>query len=71
MLSIIFFILFMMVFGKMLGFAIKFTWGAFKIVLFLVFLPLILVFMAIGGLRYVALPIILIIGLVSLFAKAV
>ena len=69
MLSIIFFILFMMVFGKMLGFAIKFTWGVFKIILFLVFLPLILVFMAMGGLIYLALPIILIVGIVSLFAK--
>ena len=71
MLSIIFFVLFMMVFGKMLGFAIRFTWGAVKIVLFLVFLPLILVFMAMGGLVAIALPILLIVGVVSLFAKAV
>ena len=71
MLSILFFVLFMMVFGKMIGFAIRFTWGAFKIALFLVFLPLIIVFMAVGGLMTIALPILLIVGAVSLFAKAV
>lgn len=71
MLSIIFFVLFMMVFGKMIGFAIRFTWGAFKIAMFLVFLPLTLVFMALGGLVYIALPILIIAGVASLFAKAV
>ena len=71
MLSILFFVLFMMVFGKMIGFAIRFTWGAFKIVMFLLFLPLTLIFMALGGLIYIALPILIIAGVVSLFAKAV
>ena len=70
MLSIMFFILFMAVFGKMIGFAIRCTWGIFKTVMFLVFLPLMIVFMAIGGFIYLALPILLIVGVASLFVKA-
>ena len=70
MLSIIFFLLFMAVFGKMIGFAIRCTWGIFKTVMFLVFLPLMIVFLAIGGLVYIAFPILLILGVVSLFVKA-
>ena len=70
MITILFYILFFMVFGKMIGFAFRATWGLLKVLLFIVFLPLILVGMVVGGLVYIALPILLIVGLVSLIANA-
>ncbi|MBP5594354.1 hypothetical protein [Pseudobutyrivibrio sp.] len=69
--SILFFILFFMIFGKMIGFAFRATWGILKIGLFIVFLPLILVAMVFGGLLYIAFPILIIVGIASLIASAV
>ena len=57
-----------MVFGKMIGFAFRATWGLFKVLMYIVFLPLILVGMVFGGLLYLAFPILLIVGIVSLVA---
>ncbi len=45
------------VFFKTLGFALRLGWGIFRIVGFLVFLPVILVVMIFGGLIWVALPV--------------
>ena len=67
--SLLFTIFFFMIFGKMIGFAFRATWGIFKVLMYLVFLPLILVAMAFGGLVYIALPILLVVGLASLFVK--
>ncbi|MCR5747905.1 MAG: hypothetical protein K6G03_09370 [Lachnospiraceae bacterium] len=66
MLTLIFAILFIVTFGKMLLFAIKAGWTIFKIIMFIVFLPLILIVMVFAGLIYLALPILLIIGIISL-----
>lgn len=66
MFNIIFFILLFGVFGKLLGFAIRASWGIFKIIFTIVLLPLILIFMVFGGLIAVAFPILAIIGLVTL-----
>ena len=68
--SLLFTIFFFMIFGKMIGFAFRATWGIFKVLMYLVFLPLILVAMVFGGLVYIALPILLVVGLASLFVKA-
>ena len=68
--TILFFILFFWIFGDLLGFAFRATWGIFKISLFIVFLPLILVALVFGGLLYIAFPVLLVIGLISLIAKA-
>lgn len=70
MLSLLFTIFFFMIFGKMIGFAFRATWGIFKVLIYLVFLPVILVAMVFGGLVYIALPILLVVGLASLFVKA-
>ena len=69
--TVLFFILFLLVFGKMIGFAIRATWSIFKVITFIVFLPAILVLMVFGGLLYLALPILIIVGLISLIASAV
>ena len=64
MLSIIFFILLIAVFGEVLAFAIKMAWGITKIVFGVIVLPIIL---AVCGLIYIAIPLLAIIGLISLF----
>lgn len=66
MLSIVFFILLVVVFGKLVLFAFYAAWGIAKILLTLVFLPVILVAMVLGGLIYLAMLILLIVGIFSL-----
>ena len=63
--SIIFIILMFVVFGKILKFAIKATWGIAKIVASLVFLPLILVGLVLSGLIVFALPILVVVGIIA------
>ncbi len=70
MMSLLFFILFIAVFGKLIGFAIKATWSIFKVCMYIVFLPLLILGFFFGGLLYIAFPILLIVGLVSLVASA-
>jgi len=68
MLTFLFFILMLAVFGKILGFAIKATWGISKIVFSVVLLPLFLIGLVLKGLLTLALPILVIIGIISLIA---
>ena len=56
-----------MVFVKLIGFAIRAAWGISKVLVTLVFLPLILIGLVLGGLIYLALPILIVVGLVALF----
>ena len=49
MLTLLFIIFFFMVIGKLVSFAFKATWSIFKVVMYLVFLPLIVAGLAIGG----------------------
>ncbi|SHJ52127.1 hypothetical protein [Pseudobutyrivibrio xylanivorans] len=70
MFTALFFVLFFMIFGKMIGFAFRATWGLMKILLYIVFLPLILIGLVFGGLLYIAFPVLIIVGLISLVAKA-
>ncbi len=67
MLNLLFAILMIMVFGKLIGFAIRAAWGISKVIVTLVFLPLILIGLVLGGLIYLALPILFVVGLVTLF----
>jgi len=69
MLTLLFIILFFGVFGRMIGFAFKATWGIFKVMTFLVFLPLILVGLVFGGLISIAFPILVVVGLANLFMR--
>ena len=70
MFTAICFILFLMVFFKLLGVALKVGWGIFKIALFLIFFPVIVPIMIFCGLAALALPIILIVGIVGFAASA-
>lgn len=67
MLTLLFFVLLLSIFGKILGFAIRATWGISKIVFSVVLLPLFLIGLVLKGLMSVALPVLIVIGIVSLF----
>ena len=70
MFTAICFILFLAVFFKLLGVAIRVGWGIFKIAVFLVFFPVIVPCLILGGLAAVALPLILIAGIVGFASSA-
>lgn len=66
MLTVLFIVLLLLVFGKILVFAIKAAWGISKIIVSVVLLPVILIAMAFTGLLSVAFVILIMIGLISL-----
>ncbi len=71
MFTLIFGILMFLIFGKVLVFALKASWGIVKILFTVVFLPLVLVGMVIAGLMTLALPILIGAGIVfMLVARA-
>lgn len=67
MLSALFAVCMILVFGKLLLFGIKAAWGISKFLLTVVLLPVILIVMVIGGLITFAFPILILIGIVGLF----
>lgn len=66
MLTLLFLILLFLVFGKLLKFAIKAAWGLSKIICTVILLPLVLIVLVLAGLIGIALPALLMIGLVVL-----
>lgn len=66
MLTLLFVICMFGIFGKLIGLAFKMTWGIAKVLFILVFLPVILVGLAMGGLLVVAFPLLIVVGIVSL-----
>lgn len=69
MLTLIFLIGLFWVFGQVFIIGLKAAWGITKLLFTVLFWPLILIVMVLCGLIYVAIPILAIIGLVSLFAR--
>lgn len=65
MLTILFLICLLWIFGKLFLFGIKATWGILKILLTVILIPVILVGMVIAGIIYIAFPILIVIGIVS------
>ena len=66
MLTLLFVICMFGIFGKLIGLAFKMTWGIAKVLFTLVFLPVILVGLAMGGRLVVAFPLLIVVGIVSL-----
>lgn len=66
MLTLLFIICFFVVFGKLLMLGIKAAWGISKFLLTIVLLPVILIGLVIGGLIYLAFPILIVVGIVGL-----
>lgn len=69
MLTVLFTILMFMVFGKLLVFGIKVSWGLAKILCTVVLLPIILIGLVIAGFLSIALPLLVIIGVIALLKK--
>lgn len=57
------------VFWKLLLFGIQMAWGISKFLLTIVILPLILIGMVVGGLLYIAFPILIVIGIITLLCR--
>lgn len=66
MLGIIFWILFIMIFGRLILFAFKAAWGVTKVLFIIIIFPLVLVGMVVSGLLSLALPLLLVGGVVAL-----
>ena len=64
MLNILFVILMIWIFGKILLLGLKATWSVFKIIVTVVLLPLILIGLVLIGLIYLAIPLLVVIGIV-------
>ena len=71
MLILIFIILSFVVFGKIFLSSKKLTWGITKILFSLILLPIILIGLVVAGFIYLALPILIIVGLIAFFGKLV
>ena len=61
---LLFVILLLVIFGKLLSFALKAAWSITKILFSEVIFPLVLIMLVVAGLMYVALPVLVIAGIV-------
>ena len=66
MLTFLFFLLLFGIFGKLIWLAVKAAWGISKIVFSIVFLPVVVLVLFFSGMVYVALGLLVVIGIVSL-----
>ncbi len=66
MLTFIFVVAFIAVMWEIIGLAIKATWEITKVLFSLVFLPIGMIVLAIAGLYALAIPILIIVGIVAL-----
>lgn len=71
MITFLFCMLMLAVFGKLAVFACRAAWGFTKIIVCFVFAPLFLIIMLISGLVYIAIPILLIVEAISFFLLCV
>lgn len=55
---------------RLIWFAVKCAWGVTKVVGFIVLLPAIIIILALSGCMFLALPILVTVGVVSLIKKA-
>lgn len=68
MLTLIFTVLMIVVFAKILMFSIRATWGIARITFSVILLPLFLVGLVLKGLIAIAFPVLIVIGLIAVFA---
>ena len=69
MLTVIFLFLMFFIFGRILMFAIRAAWGISKLVCSIILLPLFLTLLVVKGLVEIALPILIIVGMISFFSQ--
>ena len=69
MLELIFAILMFVVFIRIVIIAVKASWGLAKIIVGIIFLPITLILLAVAGMIYLAFPLLVVIGIISLLCK--
>lgn len=69
MITFLFCMLMLAVFGKLAVFAFRAAWSVTKMVVCFVFAPLFLLVLLISGLVYIAFPILIIVGIVGLLSS--
>lgn len=69
MLTLLFLICMLGIFGKLLIFGLRAAWGVSKLILTVVFFLVILIGMVFAGLIYLAFPILIIVGIVTLLSR--
>lgn len=71
MITLLFIILMFTVFIRIMVFAFKAAWGLAKIIVLLILLPIILIALAVAGFIYLALAILIVVGLITLISSLV
>ena len=69
MLTLLFTICMIWFIGKFFIFGLKASWGILKLLCTVVFFPVILIGMVVGGLVYIAFPLLLICGIIGLIVS--
>lgn len=69
MITFLFCMLMLAIFGKLAVFVFRAAWGVTKVIVCFVFAPLFLIILLISGLVYIAFPILIIVGIVSLVSS--
>lgn len=70
MLTVIFLVLMLGVVWKLIVWSVRAAWGITKILFTVVFFPVVLIVMACAGLVYLAIPILIVVGIVALIGSA-
>ena len=66
MFTLLFVLFTFLIFGKLFLFAVKASWGLLKILFTILLVPFVLITLVFAGLFYVALPVLVVAGVVSL-----
>ena len=66
MLTALFILAFVWFMWKVISLAIKMTWGLLKVGIYVIFLPIVIIGLFLGGLIYIALPLAIIGGIIAL-----
>lgn len=69
MLTLLFLICMLAVFGKLFVFGMRVSWGVIKMLVTIIFLPFTLIAMVFGGLLSIAFPLLVLIGIGSLLLR--
>ena len=70
MLNFIFTIMMAVVFGRLLAFSVRFAWGIGRLLVTLLFMPLLLIGLAVRGLMYIAIPVLILVGISGLLGTS-
>ena len=68
MITLLFIIMLLAIVGKIIKLAIKMTWGITRFVFSVILFPLVVIGIALSGFMYIALAILVIVGLIGIFS---